>query len=284
MHMPLRRISPADSGTAWQPAFIESFRRFSVQLALPRLFKQPFINWFSSSEEKNRRRQLRQAIAHIIGKSPSRIGVYQLAVLHTSASKESTVTGFRESNERLEYLGDAVLGMVIAEYLFKKYPFKDEGFLTEIRSRIVNREMLNVISRKIGLDKLIEYDGQRGRLMPARTSMYGDALEALVGAVYVDKGFNFTRSFILKKLLTHYDLDAVVNNNGNFKSRLIEWAQREGKELRFEIISEQGTSQFREFIAQVIVNDEPFATGSGYSKKKAEQSAAEKAFEKLELK
>ncbi|WP_375446945.1 ribonuclease III [uncultured Fibrella sp.] len=255
-----------------------------MDLALPRFFKQPFAHWFSSSDEKNRRRQLRQAIAHIIGESPSRIGVYQLAVLHTSASKESTVTGFRESNERLEYLGDAVLGMVIAEYLFKKYPFKDEGFLTEIRSRIVNREMLNTISRKIGLDNLIEYDGQRGRLMPARTSMYGDALEALVGAVYLDKGFNFTRSFIIKKLLTHYDLDAIVNNNGNFKSRLIEWAQREGKELRFEIISEQGSSQFREFIAQVIVNDEPFATGSGYSKKKAEQSAAEDAFKKLELK
>lgn len=254
-----------------------------MQLALPRFFRHPFTSWFSPSDETNRRRQLRRAIANIIGESPSRISLYQLAVLHTSAARESTVTGFRESNERLEYLGDAVLGMVIADYLFKKYPFKDEGFLTEIRSRIVNREMLNSISRKIGLDHLIEYDGQRGRLMPARTSMYGDALEALVGAVYLDKGFSFTQGFILKKLLTHYDLDAVVNNNGNFKSRLIEWAQREGNELRFEIISEQGSSQFREFVAQVLVNDEPFATGSGYSKKKAEQAAAEKAFAKLNL-
>lgn len=254
-----------------------------MHLALPRFFKQPFVAWFGPSPEKARRRQLKQAIAHIIGEQPSNLDVYQLAVRHTSAAKETTIKGFRESNERLEYLGDAVLGMVIAEYLFKKYPFKDEGFLTEIRSRIVNRESLNGISRKIGLDNLIEYDGQRGRLMPARTSMYGDALEALVGAIYLDKGFKFTRRFILKSLLSHYDLEAIVSNNTNFKSRLIEWAQREGKELRFEIISENGSSQYREFVAQLLVNDEPFATGSGYSKKKAEQSAAEKAFEKLEL-
>ncbi len=207
-----------------------------------------------------------------------------MALRHSSASKETVIQGFRESNERLEYLGDAVLGMVIAEFLFKKYPYKDEGFLTEIRSRIVNREVLNGISRKIGLDRLIEYDGSRTRNLPARTSMYGDALEALVGAVYLDKGFRFTRRFILKELLTHYDLDAVVNNNANFKSRLIEWAQREGKEIRFEIISEKGNSHYREFIAQVLVDDEPYTTGSGYSKKKAEQSAAEKAFEMLQLK
>jgi ribonuclease-3 len=111
--------------------------------------------------------------------------------------------------------------------------------------------------------------------------MYGDALEALVGAVYLDKGFRFSRRFILKELLSHYDIDSVVQNNVNFKSRLIEWAQRAGKEIRFEILSEKGNSHFREFIAQVILDDEPFATGSGYSKKKAEQSAAEKALSML---
>ena len=254
-----------------------------MPLALPRFAAFSFVHWFDPTPEKRRRRQLRRAIAQIIGRSPTRLGVYQLAVLHTSVAKESSVKGFRESNERLEFLGDAVLGMVIADYLFKKYPFKDEGFLTEIRSRIVNREMLNVISRKIGLDHLIEYDGQRGRIMPGRTSMYGDALEALVGAVYLDKGVEFTRCFILEKLMIHYDLDTLVNTNGNYKSRLIEWAQRLGKELRFEIILEQGSHQSREFVAQVLVDDVPLTTGSGYSKKKAEQAAAEKAFEKLDL-
>jgi len=89
-----------------------------------------------------------------------------------------------------------VLGMIVAEYLFKKYPFKDEGFLTEIRSRIVNRESLNILARKIGLERLIEFDGQR--IAHNRTSMYGDAMEALIGAIYLDKGFRFTRKFILK--------------------------------------------------------------------------------------
>ncbi|AQG82582.1 ribonuclease III [Spirosoma montaniterrae] len=246
---------------------------------MPRSWYNPF-DWFRS-RPTDPRNNLRQSIAHIIGRSPSNLGLYQLALRHTSASKATAIEGFRESNERLEYLGDAVLGMVIAEFLFKKYPYKDEGFLTEIRSRIVNRETLNGIARKIGLDQLIEYDGSRTRSLPARTSMYGDALEALVGAIYLDKGFGFTRRFILKSLLSHYDIESVVQNNVNFKSRLIEWAQREGKELRFDIISEKGNSHFREFIAQVLVSDEPFATGSGYSKKKAEQAAAEKALDLL---
>lgn len=253
-----------------------------MQLALPRSLFNP-LDWFRT-RDKDPRKNLRRSIGHIIGARPTNLGLYQLALRHTSASKATAIEGFRESNERLEYLGDAVLGMVIAEFLFKKYPYKDEGFLTEIRSRIVNRETLNGISRKIGLDELIEYDGNRTRGLPARTSMYGDALEALVGAVYLDKGFRFSRRFILKDLLSHYDIDSVVQNNGNFKSRLIEWAQREGKEIRFDIVSEKGTSHFREFVAQVSINDEPFSTGVGYSKKKAEQAAAEKAFELLAVK
>lgn len=253
-----------------------------MQLALPRSLFNP-LDWFRSGDA-DVRRNLRRSIAHIIGERPSNLGLYQLALRHTSASKATAIEGFRESNERLEYLGDAVLGMVIAEFLFKKYPYKDEGFLTEIRSRIVNRETLNGIARKIGLDSLIEYDGSRTRSLPARTSMYGDALEALVGAVYLDKGFRFSRQFILKELLSHYDIESVVQNNVNFKSRLIEWAQRAGKDIRFEILSEKGNSHFREFIAQVMIADEPFATGSGYSKKKAEQAAAEKALSLLDEK
>ncbi len=241
-----------------------------MQLAL----LNPF-HWFRS--ERNVGKNLQRSIAHIIGERPSNLDLYQLALRHTSAAKATPIEGFRESNERLEYLGDAVLGMVIAEFLFKKYPYKDEGFLTEIRSRIVNRETLNGIAREIGLDILIEYDGNRTRHLPTRSSMYGDALEALVGAIYLDKGFRFTRRFILNELLSHYNIELVVQHNANFKSRLIEWAQRDGKEIRFEILSEKGTGHLREFIAQVMLNDEPFATGTGYSKKKAEQAAAEKA-------
>ncbi len=243
---------------------------------------QPIVSLFKSlgtNEEKS----FKKSIELILGERPSNVSVFQLAFRHTSASKETNIQGFRESNERLEYLGDAVLGMIIAEFLFTKYPFKDEGFLTEIRSRIVNRETLNQISRKLGLDRLIEYDGNKRGMSP-RSSMYGDALEAFVGAIYLDKGFRFTRKFIISNLLTHYDLDSIVQNNFNFKSLIIEWAQRENRDVRFEIMEERGNRHHREFISQLFVDDQPFTIGNGYSKKKAEQSAAEKACEQLELK
>jgi ribonuclease III len=241
---------------------------------------KPIIGFFKSDDSPEKK--FKKAIERIIGEKPSNITLYQLAFRHTSASKNNGLNSFKESNERLEYLGDSVLGMIIAEYLFKKFPFKDEGFLTEIRSRIVNRETLNQISRKIGLDRLIEYDGGR-RGSSNNSSMYGDALEALVGAVYLDKGFRFSRKFVTKELLTHYDLEALIQNNVNFKSKLIEWVQREGKELKFEIVEERGGRNHREFIAQVIIGQDTFM-GNGYTKKKAEQSAAEKACQILELK
>ena len=240
----------------------------------------PIIEFFMGDE---REQKLRKAIENIIGEKPSNAALYRLAFMHSSVSKETVAKGYKESNERLEFLGDAVLGMITAEFLFKKFPFKDEGFLTEIRSRIVSRESLNVVARKLGLEQLIEYDGNRKTVL-SRTSMYGDALEALIGAIYIDKGFRFTKTFITKKILTQYfDIDAVVNNNPNFKSLIIEWAQKEGKQLRFEI-SEQGTMHNKEFSAQIFVNDEPFSLGQGYSKKKAEQTAAMKACEGLGLK
>ncbi|WP_460470499.1 ribonuclease III [Emticicia fontis] len=233
----------------------------------------------SSSKE----REFRKAVEQIIGEKPSNPLLYQLAFRHTSASKETNIGGFRESNERLEYLGDSVLGMIVAEYLFKKYPFKDEGFLTEIRSRIVNRESLNQVARKIGLEKLIQFDGQR--IAHNRTSMYGDAMEALIGAIYLDKGFRFTRSFILKKLIANYfDLDTVIQTNTNYKSILLSWAQQEGKKIVFEIVQENGKHHHKEFVAQVKVNGEAISTGGGWNKKKAEQEAARRACESLEIK
>lgn len=237
-------------------------------------------DFFSSTD---RDKTIKQAVKQIIGERPSNLNLYHLAFMHTSASKVANKLGFRDSNERLEYLGDSVLGMVVAEYLFKKYPYKDEGFLTEIRSRIVNRETLNGVARKLGVDKLVEYDAHR-RTVLSRTSMYGDALEAFIGAIYLDKGFDFTKKFILKKLLpNNYDIDSVVQNNSNYKSIIIEWGQKEGKELRFDV-EERGQIHNREFIANLLVDNQLFTTGSGFSKKKAEQSAAMKACESLELK
>ena len=188
--------------------------------------------------------------------------------------------GLKESNERLEYLGDAILGMIVAEFLFSKFPFKEEGFLTEVRSKIVNREMLNQVSRKIGLHDLIDFNSQGNTLTPK--SIYGDSLEALVGAVYLDKGYRFTKQFIINKLLyNHYDIDELIHTISNYKSKIIEWSQKENKDLQFEIINTEDLRRNKQFTAQVLINGIPYETGHGPSKKKAEQDAARRTLEKI---
>ncbi|HPW61963.1 MAG TPA: ribonuclease III [Cyclobacteriaceae bacterium] len=222
----------------------------------------------NSKEDK----KLVTAIKTIAGFTPSNLALYKLATLHSSRSKEKD--GFRESNERLEYLGDAILGATVADYLFKRYPFKDEGFLTEIRSRIVNRESLNHLARKVGVAAIVQFDHKNAQLHQV---ILGNALEALVGAIYLDKGYLRTKKFVIDKLIQPYfDLEVVVNSNSNHKSKVIEWAQRNGKEIRFEVTDVKKGRNSKEFTAQVIIGDQPFGQGFGFTKKKAEQDAAEK--------
>ena len=241
------------------------------------------LSWFGLNPKDEREKHLYQSVKHLIGANPSNLELYRLAFLHASASRESVSKTYKESNGRLEFLGDSVLGMITASYLFKKFPFKDEGFLTEIRSRMVSRESLNVLGRKLGLEEVIEYENQRKTSL-SRSSMYGDALEAFIGAVYLDKGFSFTQKFVTQKILAQYfDLDTVVQNNPNFKSLLIEWAQKEGKKVQFTL-DEEGAHHNKEFTAFVLLENEKIAEGKGYSKKKAEQNAAMKACDALEIK
>jgi ribonuclease-3 len=237
-----------------------------------------FVNTFKRTSQKDKR--LITAISTIVGSKPLNLEVYRLATLHSSVASTNE-KGLKESNERLEYLGDAILGAAVAEYLFKKYPFKDEGFLTDIRSRIVNRESLNTLGKKIGLNKLVEYNqSKKDRL--SHKSLYGDTLEALVGAVYLDRGFNFCKYFILEKLIIpYYDLPLIVASVINFKSKLIEWSQRENILIQFEIESNKSDNQHKEFIAEVVIDGKTIGKGYGYSKKKAEQDAAQKALLKL---
>ncbi len=241
------------------------------------------VQWISPTKLDEREKFLKKSVTHLLGASPKNLNLYRLAFLHASASKESVSKTYKESNERLEFLGDSVLGMITAAYLFKKFPFKDEGFLTEIRSRMVSRESLNVLGRKLGLEEVIEYENQKKSIL-SRSSMYGDALEAFIGAIFLDKGFSFTQNFIISKILIQYfDLETVVQNNPNFKSLLIEWAQKEGKKVQFTL-EEEGLHHNKEFTALVLLNDEKITEGKGYSKKKAEQTAAMKACDLLGLK
>jgi ribonuclease III len=224
-------------------------------------------------------KKLIAAVKTITGFSPGNLALYRLAFVHSSKAKE--VNGFRESNERLEYLGDAILGAAVADYLFKKYPFQDEGFLTEIRSRIVNRESLNQLARKLGLNDVVLYDAKNTQLQQV---ILGNTLEALVGAVYLDKGYLRCKKFVIDKLIQPYfNLETVISNETNFKSKVIEWSQRQGKVVRFEIIELKKIRNQKEFTSQVFIDDQPAGKGFGASKKKAEQDAAQKACLELSI-
>lgn len=254
-------------------AFISIIKTFFLRVLPLRM-----LNLFNDDAAKDKKLIL--AISNIVGSPPLNLELYRLATQHVSVAKKNNL-GVKESNERLEFLGDAVLSTVVAEYLFKKFPYKNEGFLTEIRSRIVNRDSLNDVARKLGIIHIVEFDQSSNTSHHlSHKSISGNTLEALVGAVYLDKGFAFCRAFILSKLIVpHFDLQHIIQVNPNHKSQIIEWAQKNSKDIRFEIINIKGNNQYKEFIAQLFLDDKPICTGSGFSKKKAEQSASEKALE-----
>jgi ribonuclease III len=214
------------------------------------------------------------SLRNLLGFVPGNISVYHLAFRHRSTASEHP-SGVKLSNERLEYLGDAILGAVIAELLFKKFPYREEGFLTEMRSRIVNREHLNKLAMKLGIDHFMN-----GSIDPAakNRSAYGDAFEALVGAVYIDKGYDITKRLIINRFVKHHvDLESIESQDTNFKSRLINWAQRERKTIEFELLEEVDNGGKRLLRVRVLVDSVEMAKGEDFSKKRAEQIAAEKA-------
>lgn len=183
-----------------------------------------------------------------------------------------------KNNERLEFLGDAILGSIIAEYLFKKYPLQDEGFLTELRSRIVRRETLNNVATRMGLNKLVQYNQNDKGL--SRSHIFGNALEALIGAVYLDKGFVKTRSFILNQFIKSYvDIDTLENTDKNYKNKLLSWGQKNGRVISFETLEEKTEGSRKLFSIGIMLDNEIIATGNGYNKKDAGQVAAQKAME-----
>ena len=220
-------------------------------------------------------KKLRHSFKLITGLTPVNLSLYKQAMRHSSVATVNN-QGIKDSYERLEYLGDAILGMLVAEHLFSQYPFEEEGFLTVIRAKIVNRESLSKLAYKIGLKELVQYNpGSR-----THKSIFGDCMEALIGAVYLDHGFHACRKFVIQKLIKpHYDLDELISTTTNYKSKLLEWSQKGNKDLRFEIINEED----RKFTAQVFLDNEAMAKGFGFSKKKAEQDAARKTYEDLNL-
>jgi len=142
-----------------------------------------------------------KSLKNLLGFVPGNLSLYRLAFRHKSVA-QNVKKGVKNSNERLEFLGDAVLGSVVAEVLFKLYPFEDEGFLTELRSKIVNRGNLNQLARKLGFEQLIQYDSRMVN-STRQGSLLGDAFEALIGAIYLDKGYDFTKNFLVNHIINH---------------------------------------------------------------------------------
>lgn len=218
-------------------------------------------------------KELSAQLEHLLGFKPKHLPYYQLALLHRSKNDE-----LARNNERLEFLGDAFLGAVVAEYLFKKYPTQSEGYLTEMRSRIVRRETLNNVANRMGLQKLVQYNTHDRGI--ERSHIFGNALEALVGAVYLDQGYTRTRTFVIKQFLHAYvDIETMASTDTNYKNQLLNWAQTNRQTLSFELMHDKREGARRMFTVGVFLNEQLFCEGNAYSKKDAGQVAARKALE-----
>jgi ribonuclease-3 len=226
---------------------------------------------------KKKSPSLQRQLQNALGIKTNNISLYTTALSHRSVKENAD-----ENNERLEYLGDAVLSSVVADYLFKKYPYKGEGFLTEMRSKMVNRQQLNDLAVKIGLKKIALYNKVDGSLKGSQ--IFGNALEALIGAVYLDKGYQKTQKWITKHLIIpHLYVDDLELIDINLKNKLIGWATKNVKVLSFETIEEKLENNRRVFIIAVVLDGQQLALGRGYNKKEASQTAAQLAIDKLGL-
>jgi len=236
-----------------------------------------FYNLFLSPE-----REFVRKVRNITGFVPREIFLYRLALRHSSLVK-SRQTSARECNERLEFLGDTILDSVISDYLFRIYPTKDEGFLTEMRSKIVNRDSLNKISHDLDLDTLIQFN--QSRKGQVSKYMYGDALEAFIGAAYIDLGFIRTKKFVLRKIMgVHVDIGKTEKVVYNYKSMLLEHVQKEKLEpLVYDLMRERGEGKSKMFIVQVRIGEKVVGRGEGGKKKIAEQKASEDALVNLKV-
>jgi len=232
---------------------------------------------FFNKEKDNK--ELIMFLRYVLGCKPKNIFLYKQSLIHRSSS-HFDLRGNKINNERLEYLGDTVLNTIVGDYLFKKYPYHGEGFLTEMRSKIVSRASLNKLSLKIGLNKQIEYSkDSNGKFV----SMDGDAFEALVGALYLDHGYNKTYKIITQKILNiHLDIDSLETAGWNYKSKIIDWGQKNRQKVSFEVIDTIYVHGRKQYKVQVLINGEPKESAVEFSIKAADQLAAEKTYKKME--
>jgi len=231
--------------------------------------------WIQYLRTKKSERTYFRQLCNVLGFTPVNLNLYTTALSHRSIRESAD-----ENNERLEYLGDAILSGIVADYLFKRYPYKGEGFLTEMRSKMVNRATLNDIAIKMGLKKITLFNKSDGSLKVSQ--IFGNTLEALVGAIYLDRGYDRTRNWVYHRMITtHMFVEDLENLEINHKNKLYGWANKNGKVLEFETLDEKMENGRRLFRVGAVVDGELISEGKAYNKKDASQVAAQLAVEKL---
>lgn len=221
---------------------------------------------------------LTRELKNILGFSPDNLSLYKTALTHRSLSD-----GVDENNERLEYLGDAVLSALVADYLYRRYPYHGEGFLTEMRSKMVNRQQLNDVAIRMGLKRISKFNKQDNSLKSSH--IFGNTLEALIGAIYLDYGYKRTCRWVADYIiLPHMYMDEIESKEINHKNKLYGWANKNGKVLEFLTIDEHLENGRRLFTIAAVVDGEFISQGKAYNKKDASQIAANIAIDSLGIK
>lgn len=225
---------------------------------------------------------LSNKIYRVTGIKPGKLRIYQEALRHSSMSDPRSVDQIK-NNERLEFLGDAILDAIVAEILFQQFPKRNEGFLTEMRTRIVNREQLGYLASKLGLVEIMEIKRDLYSNKIAMKTIGGNALEALIGAIYLDKGFSAAREFVSQRLVGQYlDMEKLMATAVSHKALVMKWAQQNHRSLRFDIESQIDNRNDLHSVS-LVIDDEIWFTEINHSRKKAEELCSEKACRKLGL-
>lgn len=238
------------------------------------LYKRIYNEYFSEDKE------FVEKLKEVLGYTPSNLNVYTLAFSNKASGSEDERFLALQTNERLEFLGDAVLGTIVAEYLFNKYPNKDEGFLTKMRSKVVNRKMLNKIGEEMGLASFLEYTDAN----TSGKSTLGNTLEAFIGAIYLDIGYYGTQDFIINRIVrSMVNIQRLETYDDNYKSQLLEWCQKNRKEISYDIVSKNKKENRDYFRIAVKIDKAVIATAEDFSKKSAEQKASKQALSKMNI-
>lgn len=239
--------------------------------------KDPVLQPFPLTEE-----ELSQAIFQLTGFVPKSISIYVEALHHASLHLTGE-SGQKWNNERLEFLGDAVIDLVLADQLYERFPDAHEGFLTELRAKVVSTKKLDELAKSLGVPALLHFDTRNQTLARTKT-IFADALEAIIGAIFRDQGYEATRKFVTERVvLAHLDLELLSLTETNHKSKVFEWAQREQRELKFIQVEDEGTAPVgRKFVMALVVDGLEITRATDYNKKSAEQRASALFCEKLE--